>query len=165
MSKKYNIGFYGGKFMPLHKGHRYCIDTMMKECEQGFVIIFINGNDEDEIAKNGLEDYLLPQERIQSLLTYCTKYIDNICVRVIDCEKLKLPDGTEDWDAETPLVRAICGDRIDAVYGSEVSYSDYFTRAYPEATYRLVDPPRIKYPISGTACRNMKEEERKLWVN
>lgn len=25
--KRYKIGMYGGKFLPFHKGHRYCIDV------------------------------------------------------------------------------------------------------------------------------------------
>jgi len=40
-----------------------------------------------------------------------------------------------------------------------------FARAYPEAVHRLVDVPRIHYPISGTMIREMKdEEERETWM-
>ena len=43
------VGFYGGKFMPLHKGHLYCIDVASKMCDRVVVIMFINGDDELEI--------------------------------------------------------------------------------------------------------------------
>ena len=37
-------GFYGGKFMPMHKGHLYCIDTAARMCDDVVVIMFINGD-------------------------------------------------------------------------------------------------------------------------
>ena len=49
---KYSIGMYGGKFMPFHKGHRYCVETACSECEKVYVILFYGGNDEIEILKN-----------------------------------------------------------------------------------------------------------------
>ena len=78
---------------------------------------------------------------------------------------MRTPQGEEDWDAETPLVRKLLGNHLDAVYSSEPSYGEYFARAYPEAVHRLVDVPRIHYPISGTMIREMNdEEERKEWM-
>lgn len=50
-------------------------------------------------------------------------------------------------------------------YGSEPGYKAYFDRAYPEAEYILVDVKRVRYPISGTAIRNMENwKERALWI-
>ena len=83
----------------------------------------------------------------------------------IDVTDLRTEGGEEDWDGETPLVRKLLGERLDAVYSSEPSYDDYFKRAYPEAEHRLVDVPRINYPISSTAIRAMKdEEEKREWM-
>ena len=36
---KYDVGMYGGKFMPLHKGHNYCIKTACSECNKVYVIL------------------------------------------------------------------------------------------------------------------------------
>ena len=58
---------------------------------------------------------------------------------------------------------AACG-RFDAVFGSEPSYGDYFSRAYPWATYVLVDPPRLMVPISGTRVRAMDDEHAREWM-
>ena len=44
-------GFFGGKFMPLHKGHLYCIDTAAQQCDKVIVVMFINGDEELEIMK------------------------------------------------------------------------------------------------------------------
>jgi HTH-type transcriptional repressor of NAD biosynthesis genes len=77
---------------------------------------------------------------------------------------LKNPDGTEDWDAETPLVRQFVP-KMDFVYSSEPQYGEYFKRAYPEATHIIVDTERKTYPISSTMIRAMKiREEKELWM-
>ena len=65
MEKKY--GFYGGKFMPLHKGHLYCIDTAARMCDHVVVIMFINGDDELEILKTHHEKELTVESRIAQL--------------------------------------------------------------------------------------------------
>lgn len=165
--KKYKIGMYGGKFMPFHKGHEYCIRTAANECENVYVILFANSADEEKIIKKMPEIWLSVEERKRKMLLLCEKYqnIANIIPSVIDCSKLKYPNGEEDWDAETPIVRGILGNQLDAVYSSEESYGEYFSRAYPEAVHRLVDVKRIHYPISGTAIRNMETEKERLgWM-
>ena len=88
---------------------------------------------------------------------------DNVRLEVIDVANCKLPNGEEDWDAETPLVNKVCG-HLDAVYGSEPSYAPYFKRAYPDAIYRCLDPERKELNISATMVRNMNKEERKEWM-
>ena len=162
--KQYKIGMYGGKFLPLHKGHKYCVETACNECEKVYVILFFGSADEEEILKNNREDYLSVEDRTKHLYDICSKY-DNAIPVLIDTTKLRLPDGSEDWDAETPLVREVVGPELNAVYSSEPSYGTYFKRAYPEAVHRIVDYKRIHYPISGTQIRNMKtEKEREQWT-
>lgn len=156
-------GFFGGKFFPMHLGHLKCIDTMARQCDHGVVILFINGNDEvDYLQDHDITPDLLVENRIKQVEKVCKLY-PNIEYHVIDCTTLKNEDGTENWDAETPLVRKYCP-HIDYVYSSEPSYDEYFKRAYPEATHILVDVPRIIVPISSTMIRNMTDEkEKKLW--
>ena len=161
---KYKIGMYGGKFMPFHKGHRYCVETASRECEKVYVILFYGGSDEVEILKNNNSDYLSVEVRKQKVIELTNNYPNAIPI-FIDVTNCRLEDGNEDWDAETPLVRDVVGDILDAVYSSEESYEDYFNRAYPEATHRLVDVKREHYPISGTMIRNMeRKEEREEWM-
>ena len=161
---KYKVGFYGGKFMPFHKGHRYCVETASRECEKVYVILFYGGSDEVEILKNNNSNYLSVEVRKQKVIELTNNYPNAIPI-FIDVTNCRLEDGNEDWDAETPLVRDVVGDILDAVYSSEESYGNYFNRAYPEATHRIVDYRRIHYPISGTKIRNMNDlKERDLWI-
>jgi len=155
---------YGGKFMPLHKGHNYCIETAAKECEKLYVIMFYGGKEEETILKENKEKYLTVKSRKESLIRVCKKY-KNVVPKFINISKLRLSDGSEDWDAETPLVREIVGNKLNAIYSSETSYDEYFKKAYPEAVHRIIDSKRINYPISGTKIRKIKNrEERELWT-
>lgn len=156
-------GFYGGKFMPLHKGHLYCIDTAAKQCDEVVVIMFINGDDELEILKTHDEEELKVENRINQLKRVCEIY-DNVSFFIINDDYCRKPDGSEDWDAETPLVREHVP-HMDYVYSSEPSYGTYFSRAYPEAKHVIVDEKRVNYPISATMIRAMKTlEEKNKWM-
>lgn len=162
---KYKAGFFGGKFIPLHKGHSLCISVALSLCETVHVILFINGDSELEIIKH---DHTLPRsylsvdyrvEQVKKLIS------DNprIKFHVIDVVNCKNIDGTEDWDAETPLVLEACGD-FQAVFSSEPSYDDYFKSSYPWAKHIIVDAKRQICPISATMIRDMTVEEAEKWI-
>ena len=162
--KKYKVGMYGGKFMPLHKGHNYCIEKASKECELVYAILFYGGAEEEKVLEKYHEDYLSVSDRKNHIINILKQY-ENVLPVIIDISTCRLPNGEEDWNMETPLVREVVGDQLDAVYSSEPSYGDYFKRAYPEAVHRLVDVKRIHYPISGTKIRRMKNlKEREKWI-
>lgn len=157
------VGFYGGKFLPMHKGHLYCIDTAARQCDHVIVIMFINGDDELRVTATNHDPELSVGNRIAQAKRVCSLY-ENVEFHVIDVLNVKLPDGTEDWDSETPLVRQYVP-HMDYVYSSEPSYGEYFSRAYPEATHVLVDVERKTYPISSTMIRAMKLlKEKQLWL-
>lgn len=155
------IGMYGGKFIPFHKGHRYCLETASKECDVVYCILFINGADEKKLQLTETQK----EERIRLFFENVRRF-KNVVPCVIDVDKCTTPDGLEQWDMETPLVRDVVGPWLDRVYSSEPSYDDYFKRAYPEAKHILVDPDRINYPISGTMIRSIwnSDEKWKMYI-
>ena len=156
-------GFYGGKFMPMHKGHLYCIDTAARMCDHVVVIMFINGDDEVEIHKTNNDEMLTVEARKKQVERVCALYPD-IEFHIIDDEPLRDADGKEDWDKETPLVRQYVP-HMDYVFSSEPHYGEYFSRAYPEAKHIIVDAERKTYPISGTMIRAMELlEDKKKWM-
>ena len=147
----------------MHKGHLYCIDTAARQCDHVVVIMFINGEDEIAVRKENHDPILRVEARVEQLKRVCALY-PNVEFHIIDDTDLMLPDGTSDWDAETPLVRQYVPE-MDFVYSSEPQYGAYFSRAYPEATHVLVDVERKTYPISGTLIRAMELlEDRQQWM-
>lgn len=161
--KKYKVGMYGGKFMPFHKGHLYCVEKAAKQCEKLYVILFHGGEQELKILKErSNEKFLTVEDRKKHVIEGC-KHVKNAIVIDIDVTNCKNADGTENWDMETPLVLEACG-KIDAVFGSESDYGDYFKRAYPEAEYVIIDVDRAAVPISATMLREMNEDQRKKWI-
>ena len=164
-SKPYKAGMFGGKFIPLHKGHALCISVALALCEDVHVILFVNGDGELEIMKN---DHTLPREYLS--INYRVAQVKKLLgdnphlhFHLIDVLGCKNPDGTENWDMETPLVIDACG-KFDAVFSSEPSYEDYFNQAYPWAKHIIVDAERKQVPISATMIRDMTEEEAKQWI-
>ncbi len=156
--KKYGAGMYGGKFMPYHLGHLYCLRTASKMCGRVYQIL-MTGCVEEEMILKALPDKerkaLAPAERY-AVMKAAGDALGNVVTIPMDISSCRTPEGTEDWDAETPLVLAACG-RFDAVFSSEPGYDAYFGRAYPWAEHILVDPPRKHYPISGTSIREAWE--------
>ena len=69
--KQYRIGMYGGKFLPFHKGHRYCVEYAAKECEKVYVILFHSGADEEIILRKHPEIWLSVEERKKQLYRIC----------------------------------------------------------------------------------------------
>lgn len=165
MRKPYRAGMYGGKFLPYHRGHVYCLETASRLCEVVYQILMVGGVDEERIlaGATALDRALLsPGFRLRAMQAAGDR-LGNVRTILMDISGCRTPSGEEDWDAETPLVLSACG-RFDAVFSSEISYGAYFSRAYPWARHVLVDPPRIVVPISGTEVRAMEGERAKEWM-
>lgn len=162
----YKAGMYGGKFLPMHKGHLYCVKTASKLCDKVYLILFSGGAWERLERELNDRDIYSVESRWKKVQEVANRF-DNVYPIHIDVSECILPDGREDWDAETPLVLAATdSERFDAVFGSEpVLYAPYFERAYPWADYVIVDADRKEVPISATMIRHeLSEEEAKKWI-
>ncbi len=124
-------GLVIGKFYPPHRGHKYLIDTAMKNASQVIVLVCDN-----------------PAQAIPAALRaeWIRKIHPGADVRVI-------PDAVADDDSEgwANYVRATIGFAPDAVFTSE-DYGDPFAR-FLGCAHVCVDKKRATVPISGTAVR------------
>lgn len=148
--------------MPFHKGHLSCLELAIEECEVVNLILFCGGKQERDILAVDHREFLTLKHRINHIKEI-VKDMDNVRFFVVDVSSCFDENGEELWDMETPMVIEKTGE-LDAVYGSEESYADYFERAYPRAEYRLVDTARVNVPVSATMIRAMNETEASKWV-
>jgi len=161
--KRYQGGMYGGKFLPMHKGHLHCLSVASMLCDRVWLILFTGGLGEKFIRKTDRRHILSVDQRWHQVQRAAAQF-NNVIPVHIDVSDCVLENGNEDWDAETPLVLDACG-HFDAVFGSEpVAYAPYFSRAYPWADYVVVDAERREVPISATKVRSMEDKEAERWI-
>lgn len=73
----YSKGFYAGKFLPFHNGHKFCIRRAAMSCKALTVILFYNSEEELEILEG---DYLCDKEiltlesRIKAIKAECANF-------------------------------------------------------------------------------------------
>ena len=169
MSKPFCVGMYGGKFMPMHKGHLHCLKEASRLCDKVYLICTKGGADEERIAKEiergdtEIGEFLTPEFRLEQIQRAAAMF-DNVVPIMVDLSSCRDERGNEDWDMETPIILEACGETFDAVFGSEESYAPYFNRAYPGAEYVLIDCDRAEVPISATKVRAMSKDEAKGWM-
>lgn len=163
MNKKYKTGFYGGKFFPFHLGHLSCLQKMSDECEQGVLIMFLNGK--DEIEYNGKKyDWLSAEERIKRINSICRRFT-NIRFTTLYCDVIYEGREVEEdgWEEEIKYIKAVVGSKFDVVYSSEKRHEDFFKKSYPFAKHIMVDIDRKAFPISSTEIRENGDELYKKW--
>ena len=158
------IGFFGGKFIPFHKGHLHCIEVAAKLCDKVYVILF--DSPEQRPLEHGTQiDELLTVSAREKQIKESIKSYSNVEYKYLNTDTCIDENGKEDWDKETPLVLKLIGNNFKYVFSSEPSYDAYFKRAYPWAKHIIIDEKRITVPISGTKIRSMSLEEAQKWIS
>lgn len=160
-SKKYKVGMYGGKFCPMHLGHRYVLQKAMTECEEVHIIMFYNTPDE---MKFWGKWFINPYFRLSQI---CRSFRDIRIIGECTCyahfinAKKYIVNGKEDWYAEADRIKNEIG-TINAVYSSEPSYDSFFKEVYPYAEHVIVDAERKKYPVHSSYLRGLDDTSEEL---
>lgn len=142
---KERVGFYGGKFFPLHKGH---LDLMIKaSCmvDKLYVIMFHDEKAERDLCKDAKIKYedLLPRKRM-AWISKALKDIENVVIKEIS-------KGYGSWEEEAIGVKEIIGKNPDVIFSSEPTYDNIFKKLYPGVEHVVFD--RSIIPISATKIR------------
>ncbi|MBE6472038.1 MAG: hypothetical protein E7Z99_00440 [Coriobacteriaceae bacterium] len=157
---EYGTGFFGGKFLPFHRGHLDCILRCASECEKIYVVLMHNGPEERDI----LADYRgpFPKEHLSAHVRELALRAElapfgNIEVISYDCleaDERAMREGKHPWFYECKDLVRLMG-HFDVAYSSEPKYSRYFAEFYPWARAELLDERRSRNPISATEIRSM----------
>ena len=149
------IGFYGGKFLPLHVGHISCIIEASNQCDVLYVGLSHSKN-RDKLLCNIFNFKYIPSRKRLQWLDQIASDLPN--VKIIDFEDL---DGINynSWEEGAKKVSDKVNGKIDVVFGSEKEYKEIFEKIYPNSKYIYLGRDRID--ISSTKIR--KEGVFKNW--
>lgn len=137
------VGFYGGKFLPIHQGHVYAITSAACEMDKLYVVLCTDKDEEHRLCEEANTFYISPEKRIS--------WIGQI---IADMENVELIHITEyEFEPGAKLIKKAIPYPITHVYSSEPSYGHIFKKLYPGAQHRLLDEERKAYSISATEIR------------
>lgn len=143
------VGFFGGKFLPLHQGHVYAIIKASTMVDELYVVLSHSEKRDRQLCDGSRLPYIPGAIRLR-WLSQLTKEMEN--VKVIEVED---GDGNDDydWREGSSKIRKAIGKKIDVVFSSEIEYSPIFNELYPEAKHILLDEKRNQVRISATKIR------------
>jgi HTH-type transcriptional repressor of NAD biosynthesis genes len=144
------IGMYGGKFLPLHLGHLWCIQQAAKRVDTLYVVLSSCYNRDKKMCDDAGIKYPDKDLRLQWLY-FLTKDTPN--VKILDIEDTAEDYKIEDWKEGAERIKKEIGEPIDFVFmGDPESYSE-FESCYKESTLLTLDNNRYITPISATKIR------------
>lgn len=149
------VGFYGGKFLPLHIGHVACIVEASGRCDILYVGLSHSQIRDKQLCQADGFEYIEPEKRLQWLDQIASELPN---VKVIDFEDTDGIDYRSWVDGAKQVSSKIyndCQSEIAIVFGSENEYKETFERIYPNAMYRLLDADRDRFKISATQIRKL----------
>ncbi|WP_433373551.1 AAA family ATPase [Actinoplanes sp. CA-142083] len=135
---RFGHGLIVGKFYPPHLGHHELIRAAERECER--VTVVVAPSSAESVPLELRLEWLREEhgQRVRFVGVHDDHPIDY--------------DDPQAWELHVAVFRAAAGtDRVDAVFSSEAYGVELAARFH--ATPVIVDLPREKVPVSGTAVR------------
>ena len=147
------IGMYGGKFLPLHRGHVSFIQRAQAMVDVLFIIVHHDEPFERALCEGTRFTWVPPHLR-ERWLAEEFKAFPN--VRVVSAYEHRSADYMQDdsiFDAYAELQARI--GHIDVVFSGEDGYGEYFAKYLPEAEVVTFYQDRPVVSISATQIREM----------
>ncbi|WP_077212333.1 multifunctional transcriptional regulator/nicotinamide-nucleotide adenylyltransferase/ribosylnicotinamide kinase NadR [Bacillus dakarensis] len=143
------VGFYGGKFLPLHQGHVFAVIKASTMVDELYVVLSHSEKRDRELCEGSMLPHIPSRIRLR-WLSQLTKEMKHVKVMEVEDH-----DGDEDynWEEGALKIKKAIGKNIDVVFSSELDYDPIFQELYPEAKHVLIDPEREQVPISATEIR------------
>lgn len=145
------IGFYGGKFSPLHLGHvRTMLEASTQVDELHIAVVADESGEKATLYQPGQSKTpFFPVAVRVRWWRELTKNLPHVHVHGVPLSG----SSDDEWAEGARGVWDAIGRPIHKVFSSEPAYSQFFKIHYPEAEHVVVDPDRTKVPISSTAIR------------
>lgn len=152
-------GLIVGKFMPLHRGHQFVIETALANTDDVTVVLY-------DSHPEGVYPPMPAAMRARWIAKLYPQ-LENVVVRRDFLDELTGPHITQEEKDDPKYAQAYADDlkelgQFDYVFSSE-DYGDPFAKALGAESW-VVDPGRLMLPISGTQIRENVYEHRG-WVD
>jgi len=138
------VGFFGGKFLPLHLGHMYAILEASTQVDKLYVVL---SSSKEEDKRLCVEDGIkyIPMEVRLSWIGEAINNLENV-------EAIMIEDYN--WQAGSLKIVEAIPEKITHVFSSEKAYSKYFDMYYPWAKHVIIDNSRNTVNIRAMHIRS-----------
>lgn len=143
------IGVFPGKFLPPHRGHLTAILRAHALCDKLYVAVSERPVEDGQLCAEAGIRYV-PGVLRQRWLAQELQGLGIDVVLIDESAIAPFPDGWRDYAA---LVKQAVPKPIDIIFGGEESYRAGHHLHFPGIDYRVLDPQRSQWPISGTEIR------------
>lgn len=147
------VGFYGGKFSPLHLGHVYAMTVASCMVDELHVVVCYDEEWEKEAhtPENSKVPYVHHDQRAR-WIKEIAKDMPNVKVHVAYNKQTML---INDWIDGAKEIKNVIGreNKITHVFSSESHYGEFFEQLYDNAEHVIIDEERSHYPISASYLR------------
>lgn len=138
------VGFFGGKFLPLHQGHIYAVMKASNYVEKLYVILASDEETDRALCFDAGIEYIPVINRL-SWMGETLADLENIHILYVE---------DYSWDESAKKITDVISEKITHVFSSEVAYEDYFHKLYPYAEHIVIDNMRDTVNTSGTEIRS-----------
>ncbi|MCK5021022.1 MAG: multifunctional transcriptional regulator/nicotinamide-nucleotide adenylyltransferase/ribosylnicotinamide kinase NadR [Candidatus Peribacteraceae bacterium] len=145
------VGFYGGKFLPLHLGHTHMMQVASIYVDKLYIVLSSSSVRDRELCERDGIKYMPALDRLSwigSAVSDSTK-VEISIIHIEDDQG----DEDYDWEDGAKRIQDAIGEKIDYVFSSESGYSEHFTKNFPDSEHIVIDEKRGAFPISGTEIR------------
>jgi HTH-type transcriptional repressor of NAD biosynthesis genes len=144
------VGFFAGKFLPWHIGHKFAAITALGYVDKLYIVLTSDKKHDDELCVNAGCKTMPSDDRI-SWISNDLKDFENIAVIKID-DNNKI-DAAYNWEEGARKIVVSIPETITHVFSSEHEYDAKFQILYPNAKSIIIDESRHTVPISATQIR------------
>lgn len=143
------VGVFPGKFLPPHRGHLTAILRAHALCDRLYVAVSERPEEDGELCRQAGLPYISGGQRQRWL----AQELQGLGIKVLLIDERAIAPFPDGWADYAQLVLQAVPESVDVIFGGEEGYREGHQQHFPGIAYRVLDPQRSQWPISGTEIR------------
>lgn len=145
-----SVGVFPGKFLPPHRGHLTAILRAHALCDKLYVVISERCAEDGELCRTAGIPYLDGVLRQRWL----SQELQGLDITVLLQNEDAIAPFPQGWGDYAHLLHQTVPEAFQVIFGGEEGYRTGHKQHFPNISYKVLDPQRMQWPISGTEIRN-----------